>query len=172
MTFRNTFDADGIASSAGCRWDRDGIGSADREQRRDYAYRVTLSLTGGEYGDRFIRCPITGLVFDARECDVDKIDPSKGYRAGNVALISTLGNKERSVLQGVHDDVAKADLYAAQVRRASVGVVIRPKTVVHADPVTATIKGIDGGAMRGVKVGCADHIERGPYGIGGQGWPA
>jgi hypothetical protein len=72
-------------------------------------------------------CPLTGLVFDVREGEVDKAIESAGYVAGNVVMASRGGNQERGKMQQHYGDMAGAARYAADVARASATVAVLRK---------------------------------------------
>lgn len=95
-----------------------GNGQAARWGRFALALLAHIALTGetGRYGT----CPLSGATFDRwHDSDVDRLDPSRGYVAGNVMLVSARANWGRGMAQENGADIAGWERYADTVRQAS-----------------------------------------------------
>ena len=92
-----------------------GNGQAARWGRFATALLAHVALTGetGRYGT----CPLSGVTFDRwHDSDVDRLDPTRGYVAGNVMLVSARANWGRGMVQDNGSDIVGWERYAAAVR--------------------------------------------------------
>jgi hypothetical protein len=129
---------------------------------REFAIRVTESLTGPAR-DGMLICPLTGNEFAISDGQVDKAISTVGYWHGNVAMVSIIGNQERSNLQKGGRDILGADRYATDVIVASQGLGILPISVAMRMRESVAGREIAKGEETGADAFSRNVLE-GPYG--------
>lgn len=95
-------------------------GSARRIQRNYYAFQVAMAMTKGEW----VCAAGCGNDLDLDTAEVDRAIPTLDYRPGNIVTICHGCNHGRGVLQSNGGDWRHAHIYAADIKRASVGIPI------------------------------------------------
>jgi hypothetical protein len=130
--------------------------TADTAQLRHYATLVLWAMGLWDGVSMTATCPLTGRTFNLSDGQVDRVNPADGYAVGNVVLVSSRGNGQRSNLQQSGSDLPRVSAYADDVRAASAMVAVPP----HGAYVPASV----GVAQRESGCGTFD-VEHGPYGV-------
>jgi hypothetical protein len=94
-------------------------GQRRRIQRNHYAYLVTMAMTGN-----VMQCPSCRGSLDLDYAEVDKAIPALDYTPCNICYVCHGCNHGRGILQSTGADWTYVDMYIADIRRASVGIVI------------------------------------------------
>jgi hypothetical protein len=108
-------------------WNRGERGSADRVQLRLYATMVAMAMGMVKTGDD-MTCLHCGMSFHIPSMgDVDRVNATRGYVAGNVVMVCRLCNETRGFMQQGGSDLGGIARLTADVLAASANVHIPTK---------------------------------------------
>lgn len=131
FTYRTRTDAPNLERDA-----TGGKGKAKRQGAWWSGYLAACAAGAGNVGDRYLRCMLSGVMFDAwHGGDVDRLDSERGYVMGNVILVSARANWGRGYAQKIRGDIVGIERYAAHVHNAT-------KNLPHVSPTSCQINEI------------------------------